>query len=132
MCIDGARLYEDSQYALNCRETYIKADVNESPNDRNDRAIRVAAAWYMRRVPGMPIIVLTNDIENRRKAMEMGINAMSVQVDTLLRQHYFPLQPGQLASLLCHLSQIWQSLRQCSDRWTPYLLATSQDCSQDS
>jgi len=63
-----------------CRETYIKADVNESPNDRNDRAIRVAAAWYMRRVPGMPIIVLTNDAENRRKALEMGINAMSVQV----------------------------------------------------
>ena len=63
-----------------CRETYIKADANESPNDRNDRAIRVAAAWYMRRVPGMPIIVLTNDAENRRKALEMGINAMSVQV----------------------------------------------------
>ncbi|CAL5222204.1 g4534 [Coccomyxa viridis] len=61
------------------RETYIKADVNESPNDRNDRAIRIAAAWYMRRVPGMPIIVLTNDAENRRKALEMGINAMSVQ-----------------------------------------------------
>ena len=65
---------------LRCRETYIKADVNESPNDRNDRAIRVAAAWYMKRVPGMPIIVLTNDAENRRKALEMGINAMSVQV----------------------------------------------------
>ena len=66
-----------------CRETYIKADVNESPNDRNDRAIRVAAAWYMRRVPGMPIIVLTNDAENRRKALEMGINALSVQVQLL-------------------------------------------------
>ncbi len=57
--------------------------MNESPNDRNDRAIRVAAAWYMRRVPGMPIIVLTNDAENRRKALEMGINAMSVQVQLL-------------------------------------------------
>lgn len=40
----------------------------------------MAAAWYMKRVPGMPIIVLTNDAENRRKALEMGINAMSVQV----------------------------------------------------
>ena len=72
---------------FNCRETYIKADVSESPNDRNDRAIRVAAAWYMRRVPGMPIIVLTNDTENRRKALEMGINAMSVQVGAILAQH---------------------------------------------
>ena len=58
--------------------------MSESPNDRNDRAIRIAAAWYMRRVPGMPIIVLTNDAENRRKALEMGINAMSVQVRTAL------------------------------------------------
>lgn len=33
----------------------------------------------MARVPGMPIIVLTNDVDNRRKAQEMGINAMSVQ-----------------------------------------------------
>ena len=68
------------------RETYIKADVSESPNDRNDRAIRIAAAWYMRRVPGMPIIMLTNDAENRRKALEMGINAMSVQVGTISPQ----------------------------------------------
>ena len=63
-----------------CRDTYIRTDVNESPNDRNDRAIRVAAVWYMKRVPGMPIIMLTNDAENRRKALDMGIKAMSVQV----------------------------------------------------
>ena len=28
-----------------CRETYIKTEPGESPNDRNDRAIRHAAAW---------------------------------------------------------------------------------------
>ena len=34
-----------------CRETYIQQDPGESPNDRNDRALRVAAAWYTRRLP---------------------------------------------------------------------------------
>ena len=69
--------------------------MSESPNDRNDRAIRIAAAWYMRRVPGMPIIVLTNDAENRRKALEMGINAMSVQVGTISHHNQFPINPYQ-------------------------------------
>jgi hypothetical protein len=27
------------------RDTFIKAEPGESPNDRNDRAIRVAAKW---------------------------------------------------------------------------------------
>ena len=35
-----------------CRETYVKQEAGESPNDRNDRAIRVAAAWYTARLPG--------------------------------------------------------------------------------
>lgn len=29
----------------NCRDTYVKEEPGESPNDRNDRAIRVAAKW---------------------------------------------------------------------------------------
>lgn len=33
-------------------ETYIKQEPGESPNDRNDRAIRVAAQWYTKRLPG--------------------------------------------------------------------------------
>ncbi len=84
--------------------------MSESPNDRNDRAIRIAAAWYMRRVPGMPIIVLTNDAENRRKALEMGINAMSVQVGTISHHNQFPINPYQaepitaLACTPCHAS----------------------------
>ena len=34
-----------SDAALLCSETYIKQDPGETVNDRNDRAIRVAAAW---------------------------------------------------------------------------------------
>lgn len=53
--------------------------MGESPNDRNDRAIRVAAAWYAARLPGMRVVVLTNDADNRRRALDAGLQAMSVQ-----------------------------------------------------
>lgn len=63
-----------------CRETYIKQEAAESPNDRNDRAIRVATAWYAQRLPQMEVFLLTNDADNRRKALEQGLKAMSIQV----------------------------------------------------
>lgn len=63
-----------------CRETYIKQEPAESPNDRNDRAIRIGTAWYAQRLPQMEVFLLTNDAENRRKALEQGLKAMSIQV----------------------------------------------------
>jgi PIN domain len=65
---------------LTRRETFIKTQPGETPNDRNDRAIRVAAAWYTQRIPAMRIVLLSNDVDNRRKAAEAGITTMSVQV----------------------------------------------------
>src|SRR4051812_17722071 len=35
---------------------------------------------YMHRVPGMKVLLLTNDADNKRKAEQEGINAMTVQV----------------------------------------------------
>ena len=67
------------------RETYIKQDPGESPNDRNDRAIRIGTAWYAQRLPQMKIYLLTNDAENRRKALGEQLDAMSVQVKLLTR-----------------------------------------------
>lgn len=64
---------------LTLRETYITANAGEGPNDRNDRAIRVAAAWYAARLPGVRVLVLTNDADNRRRALEAGLQAMTVQ-----------------------------------------------------
>lgn len=68
---DDSRAPFQTQFSVQCvdlrRETYIKAEPSESPNDRNDRAIRVAAAWYTQRIPAMPIIMLSNDVDNRRK-----------------------------------------------------------------
>ena len=62
------------------RETFIKAEAGETPNDRNDRAIRVATAWYKQRLPQMQILLLTNDVANRQTAQQQGLTAMSVQV----------------------------------------------------
>ncbi len=50
------------------RATYVERVANETPNDRNDRAIRVATAWYAAHLPSLHITLLTNDKGNRAKA----------------------------------------------------------------
>jgi hypothetical protein len=55
------------------------ADKGETPNDRNDRAIRVAAKWYTARLPSKEIILLTSDADNRSKALESGVKAMTME-----------------------------------------------------
>eukprot|EP00884_Botryococcus_braunii_P014654 jgi/Botrbrau1/2318/Bobra.39_1s0007.1 len=70
----------------NHRDTYVKALPGESPNDRNDRAIRVAAAWYAKRIPQMQIILLSNDTDNRKRAEAEGLTAMSALMYARSRQ----------------------------------------------
>ncbi|KNA22267.1 hypothetical protein SOVF_035560 [Spinacia oleracea] len=54
--------------------------VNESPNDRNDRAIRVATQWYQKHLgSAVRVLMITNDRENKRKANEEGISAETVE-----------------------------------------------------
>ncbi|EFC50676.1 exosome complex exonuclease RRP44 [Naegleria gruberi] len=62
------------------RETYVgERQISESMNDRNDKAIRVTALWYMRKLAeSKPIYLLTNDKENLRKAREMEITAKTI------------------------------------------------------
>ena len=67
-----------------CRETYIKSLPGESINDRNDRAIRIAAAWYAELLPSMPILLITNDADNLRRSRLEGLNAMSIQASFLV------------------------------------------------
>ena len=67
------------------RETYVAAEPGESPNDRNDRAIRVAAAWYAARLPGMKVLLLSDDADNRRRAGEAGVEALSCAAYAALR-----------------------------------------------
>lgn len=67
------------------RETFIERMTNETSNDRNDRAIRVAVKWYSshlkknllaKAVPD--VVLLTNDRANREKARKEGIKAFTV------------------------------------------------------
>ncbi|XP_022143443.1 exosome complex exonuclease RRP44 homolog A-like [Momordica charantia] len=58
------------------KDTYVKEMSGESKNDRNDRAIRVATQWYQKHLGGATrVLVVINDRENKRKAIEEGIYA---------------------------------------------------------
>ncbi|CAN4078578.1 unnamed protein product [Withania somnifera] len=62
------------------KETYVKAMAGESPNDRNDRAIRTAAKWYQDHLgSAVSVLLITNDRENKKKAIEEGIFAETVE-----------------------------------------------------
>lgn len=56
----------------------------ETSNDRNDRAIRVATQWYTSHVSAkngtsadVKVILLTNDIDNLKKAQDDGLEAFT-------------------------------------------------------
>ncbi|XP_028913329.1 exosome complex exonuclease RRP44 isoform X2 [Ornithorhynchus anatinus] len=62
------------------RETYVEQKQGESANDRNDRAIRVAARWYndhLKKIKAEDnpphVVLITNDRKNKEKAIEEGI-----------------------------------------------------------
>ncbi|AEO54131.1 hypothetical protein MYCTH_2296319 [Thermothelomyces thermophilus ATCC 42464] len=65
-------------------ETHVARQEGESVNDRNDRAVRKAVAWYGQhlarsgaaKVPA--VVMLSNDRDNLRKAKEEGIPACSL------------------------------------------------------
>ncbi|XP_065176538.1 exosome complex exonuclease RRP44-like [Sycon ciliatum] len=66
------------------RETYVERKPDESSNDRNDRAIREAAKWYMQHLqksqkPDTYILLLTNDKDNRDLARTDGLEAYAVR-----------------------------------------------------
>lgn len=72
------------------QDTYITAEEGESPNDRNDRAIRTAAMWYKQHLPGHTVILLSNDADNRRKALEGGLQAVSAKEFAAQHAKAFP------------------------------------------
>ncbi|KAG6701726.1 hypothetical protein I3842_07G001100 [Carya illinoinensis] len=64
----------------NHKDTFVKEMNKESKNDRNDRAIRVAAQWYQNHLGGAArVLLITNDRENKRKAIEEGISAETIE-----------------------------------------------------
>uniref|UniRef100_A0A8C6Y5L9 Protein DIS3 homolog n=1 Tax=Naja naja TaxID=35670 RepID=A0A8C6Y5L9_NAJNA len=67
------------------KETYIEQERGEIANDRNDRAIRVAAKWYQEHLKKSQgeestlVILLTNDRKNKEKAVEEGITTFTCE-----------------------------------------------------
>jgi len=61
------------------RHTYIARLKEETINDRNDRAIRVATKFYETHFPAAKIVLITDDNANRRLAKESGLAAKSVR-----------------------------------------------------
>ncbi|KAI2668439.1 Exosome complex exonuclease RRP44 [Labeo rohita] len=61
------------------RETFIEREQGESANDRNDRAIRVAAKWYADHLAkesnggSLKVVLLTDDRANKEKAEQHGL-----------------------------------------------------------
>ena len=72
-------------------ETYVQRKENESINDRNDRAIRKATAWYSQHLPkkkNITILLLSNDRANLSAAVSEGLTALT------LREYVSKLQDG--------------------------------------
>ncbi|XP_007046470.2 PREDICTED: exosome complex exonuclease RRP44 homolog A [Theobroma cacao] len=62
------------------KDTFVKRMDGETPNDYNDRAIRVASRWYQTHLgPATPVLLITNDRENKRRAVEEGISTDTIQ-----------------------------------------------------
>ncbi|KYK55446.1 hypothetical protein DCS_07409 [Drechmeria coniospora] len=66
-------------------ETYVHRESNESINDRNDRAVRLAVQWYgdhlaQTRAAKVPaIVMLSDDQDNLRKARAQGLHASTLK-----------------------------------------------------
>lgn len=67
----------NQQLFLFIRDTYTEREPGETPNDRNDRAIRVCARWYNQHLQKQGIqiqtVLLTDDAGNKSKAIEEKI-----------------------------------------------------------
>ncbi|PPS06117.1 hypothetical protein GOBAR_AA14528 [Gossypium barbadense] len=63
-----------------CKDTFVKRMDGETPNDYNDRAIRVATQWYQTHLgTAATVLLITNDRDNKRRAGEEGISADTIQ-----------------------------------------------------
>lgn len=101
------------------RETYVHRIPGENKNNRNDRAIRVATTWYNKHLntDGNKVVItlLTDDVENRTKALQENIAAYSMEkyvqslenssflLDKLSKKNYI-LDSGEREIFPCHLT----------------------------
>lgn len=69
-----------NSYSIFHRDTYVERQPGESANDRNDRAIRIATAWYESHLKHtqLRMILLTDDKKNLETARAEGILCSTV------------------------------------------------------
>ena len=88
--------------------TYVEKLDGESPNDRNDRAIRTAALWYAEHVQQQPraggaapaeVVMMTEDRGNREKALAEGLASVSITEFVQARAVTHPALVELLASV---------------------------------
>uniref|UniRef100_A0A182KC56 Protein DIS3 homolog n=1 Tax=Anopheles christyi TaxID=43041 RepID=A0A182KC56_9DIPT len=90
------------------KDTYVEREPGESANDRNDRMIRTAAEWYGKHLSpqagkksagaGLRIVLLSDDADNRAKAMALGLNTCSAA-------EYMKAAKAKFAHLLDKIAQ---------------------------
>ncbi|CAM9803551.1 unnamed protein product [Scytosiphon promiscuus] len=78
-------------------ETFPDEIKGESPNDRNDRAIRIATSWFAKQFDdAAAVTLLTNDRANLAQAQEAQISAMTIHAYVESMREQYP----DLAELL--------------------------------
>lgn len=81
-------------YILNIyfhRDTYLAESEGELINDYNDRCIRKACSWYISHLPQEHFIFITDDVNNRKLAIEENIPSCSSSflIYTIIQLIYF-------------------------------------------
>lgn len=79
------------------RETYVERARQETPNDRNDRAIRRVAHWYRKQLVGRAVVLLTDDRQCKAKAISDGLQALTALEFVEKVRHLFPDAGEKLA-----------------------------------
>ncbi|XP_023247144.1 exosome complex exonuclease RRP44 [Copidosoma floridanum] len=111
------------------KDTFIERKPRETPNDKNDRAIRAVAKWYNSHLSAqkldIKVILLTDDEDNKNKAAEDGIPVSTMYdyvsslenagflVDKLSRKEYILDGEGRAPLFPCHLppAQIHEGIK---------------------
>ncbi|XP_060534111.1 exosome complex exonuclease RRP44 [Cylas formicarius] len=60
------------------KDTYLPEEDGELVNDYNDRCIRKACRWYIKHLPSLRFVLLTDDVNNRRIAKQENIPSYSI------------------------------------------------------
>ncbi|KOS20263.1 Exosome complex exonuclease dis3 [Escovopsis weberi] len=107
-------------------ETYVQREANETVNDRNDRAVRLAVKWYgehlarigAKKIPA--IVMLSDDRENLRKAKDQGLNASTIS------DYVGELEDGNKLLDMIAESQVQGSFKHSSEPLYPEHFTTSK------